>query len=307
MDCTKINTIMITRNAYAKINLALDVTGRRGDGYHEVRMIMQTVDLCDTLTFEEFTPEPGEEQIRITTDSGELSNGPDNLIYRAARAILDQAGSSAGVSIHLEKRIPIAAGMAGGSTDAAATFHGVNELLNLGYTTQQLCDMGVWVGADVPYCILGGTALAEGIGEVLTPLPDAPKLPLVIAKPEAGMATKSVYRDLDRIAGWDGEEPATEGITHPDVTGMLVAIRTGDAEGVVKRLGNVLEEVTIPVLPVVQKIKDALEASGADGVLMSGSGPTVFAVFDTKEHAEQAAAALREKDLAKDVFVSRIL
>ena len=299
---------MIKRKAYAKINLALDVTSRRDDGYHEVRMIMQTVDLYDTLTFEAFAPEAGEEQIRITTDSGELSNGPDNLIYRAARAILDHAGASEGVSIHLEKRIPIAAGMAGGSTDAAATFHGINELLGLGYTTQQLCEMGVKIGADVPYCILGGTALAEGIGEILTGLPEAPKLPLVIAKPEAGMATVSVYRDLDRIAGWDGEEPATGvGLDHPDVDGMLEAIRRGDADGMVRRLGNVLEEVTIPRLPIVGKIKDELAAAGASGVLMSGSGPTVFAVFDTAEQAEQAAGYLRKTNLAKDIFVSSII
>jgi 4-diphosphocytidyl-2-C-methyl-D-erythritol kinase len=297
----------ITKNAYAKINMALDVIGRRGDGYHKVRMIMQTVDLYDTLTFDRFTPEPGEEQIRIVTDSGELTNGPDNLIYRAARVILDQSKSTEGVAIRLEKRIPIAAGMAGGSTDAAATFHGVNELLDLGYTTEQLCDMGVWVGADVPYCIMGGTALAEGIGEILTPLTPAPQLPLVIAKPEAGIATKNVYRDLDHIAGWDVENPAEDRLEHPDVTGMLVAIKTGDAEGIVKRLGNVLEEVTIPKLPVVGEIKKALAEAGAEGVLMSGSGPTVFAVFDTTEHAKQAAEALRKKNLAKDVFVSRIL
>ncbi len=298
---------MITRKAYAKINLALDVTGRRDNGYHDVRMIMQTVDLCDTLTFETFVPGPGEEQIHISTDSGELSNGPDNLIYKAARLILDETGASEGIAIHLEKHIPIAAGMAGGSTDAAASFHGINELLNLGLSLQKLCELGVRVGADVPYCIMGGTALSEGIGEILTPLPAAPELPLVIAKPEAGMSTKTVYQDLDRLAGWDGGDSSkAPGVTHPDVDGMLEAIRKGDADGMVSRLGNVLEEVTIPKLPIVQKIKEELAGAGAEGVLMSGSGPTVFAVFDSREHAEEAADALRGSGLAKDIFVSRI-
>lgn len=169
----------LTRKAYAKINLGLDVVGRLENGYHQVRMIMQTVGIYDRLTFA-----AGESGIRIVTDSGELPTGPDNLIYRAAVLLLETCGVEAGVDIRLEKHIPIAAGMAGGSSDAAATLQGLNDLFALGLTQERLRQLGVRIGADVPYCIMGGTALAEGIGEVLTPLPPAPRCTVLVAKPD---------------------------------------------------------------------------------------------------------------------------
>lgn len=165
-------TDTLTRKAYAKINLGLDVIGRLENGYHQVRMIMQTVGIYDVLTFA-----PAESGIRISMDGGELPTGEDNLIYKAARLLMEAGGAKAGADIHLEKHIPIAAGMAGGSSDAAATLLGLNELLGLGFSREQLRQLGVRIGADVPYCIMGGTALAEGIGEVLTPLPPAPGAP----------------------------------------------------------------------------------------------------------------------------------
>lgn len=199
----------LTRKAYAKINLGLDVVGRLENGYHQVRMIMQTVGIYDRLTFA-----AGESGIRIVTDSGELPTGPDNLIYRAAVLLLETCGVEAGVDIRLEKHIPIAAGMAGGSSDAAATLQGLNDLFALGLTQERLRQLGVRIGADVPYCIMGGTALAEGIGEVLTPLPPAPRCTVLVAKPDLQVSTKYVYEHLDAGESWQ----------HPDIDGMRSAI-----------------------------------------------------------------------------------
>ena len=282
----------LTRKAYAKINLGLDVVGRLENGYHQVRMIMQTVGMYDRLTFA-----AGESGIRIVTDSGELPTGPDNLIYRAAVLLLETCGVEAGVDIRLEKHIPIAAGMAGGSSDAAATLQGLNDLFALGLTQERLRQLGVRIGADVPYCIMGGTALAEGIGEVLTPLPPAPRCTVLVAKPDLQVSTKYVYEHLDAGESWQ----------HPDIDGMRSAIESGSLPGVVSRLGNVLETVTAGAYSVIGQIKREMLTRGAMGSLMSGSGPTVFGIYGSREQAQDARSRLEETGLARELFVTEFV
>ena len=279
----------ITRKAYAKINLGLDVVRRLPNGYHEVRMIMQNVGIYDVLTFEK-----ADEGITLQVDNQELPADGNNLIWKAAKLLLDTAGIQGGVRITLEKHIPIAAGMAGGSTDAAAAFLGINELYEIGYDIDQLKELGVKIGADVPYCIQGGTALAEGIGEVLSVLPAPPACHLVIAKPDINVSTKFVYENLR----------ANELEYHPDIDGMIKALEMGDLEGITDRLGNVLETVTVPAYPIIEEIKTVMRNEGAVNALMSGSGPTVFGIFTYKEKAEAAAERVKNAGLAKQVFIT---
>lgn len=279
----------ITRKAYAKINLGLDVVRRLPNGYHEVRMIMQNVGIYDVLTFEK-----ADEGITLQVDHQELPADGNNLIWKAAKLLLDTAGIQGGVRITLEKHIPIAAGMAGGSTDAAAAFLGINELYEIGYDIEQLKTLGVKIGADVPYCIQGGTALAEGIGEVLSVLPTPPACHLVIAKPDINVSTKFVYENLR----------ANELEEHPDIDGMINALKMGDLKGITDRLGNVLETVTVPAYPIIEEIKTVMRNEGAENALMSGSGPTVFGIFTYKEKAEAAVERVKNAGLAKQVFVT---
>lgn len=277
------------RRAYAKINLGLDVLGRLENGYHEVRMIMQTVGIYDVLTLEKIPA-----GIVVTTDNGELPTDENNLIYKAAGLMMEHYKIQEGVHIHLDKNIPIAAGMAGGSTDAAGTFMGMNELFELGAGEEELRALGIRVGADVPYCIMGGTALAEGIGEKLTALPSPPDCYLLVAKPDINVSTKYVYEHLD-----------AEGVEqHPDIDGMLEALKQGSLEGIIARLGNVLETVTVKEYPVIEEIRQCMLAEGAEGSLMSGSGPTVFGIFKEQETAGKALKVLQERALAKQLFVT---
>lgn len=262
-----------TEFAYAKLNLALDVTGVRENGYHDVRMIMQTVDLHDTLTLYA-SDTPG---ITLSVGDADLPAGPGNLVYDAAQLLMTECNVQRGVRIVLDKCIPMAAGMAGGSSDAAATLRGINRLFELGLTTEQLQKLGVTLGADIPYCVSGGTALAEGIGEIVTPLPAMPRCHILLVKPPVGVSTSFVYKNLDM-----------DTIQHPDVGGMISAIRSGNYVGVTSRLGNVLESVTLAHCPEIATIKTQMQSLGADGVLMSGSGPTVFGIFPTKSAASFA-------------------
>ncbi|MCM1261746.1 MAG: 4-(cytidine 5'-diphospho)-2-C-methyl-D-erythritol kinase [Butyrivibrio sp.] len=280
----------LIKEAYAKINLGLDVLRRRADGYHEVKMVMQTVNICDTLTF----TKKSEQGITLNIDNAKLSADGDNLICRAARLLFDRSGIRQGVDILLQKRIPIAAGMAGGSADAAATFLGLNELFELGFSVEEFKALGVSLGADIPYCIMGGTALSEGIGEILTKLPPPPKCILVVAKPDINVSTKFVYENLhaDTLS------------CHPDIDGMVKAIKEGSLSGITGRMGNVLETVTVKEYPVIDTIKDVMKCAGAENALMSGSGPTVFGIFTTDEQAQKAAAQIRNQKLAGQVFIT---
>lgn len=277
--------------AYAKINLGLDVLGRRSDGYHEVRMIMQNIGLSDVLSFEK-TKEPG---IRIYTEKEELPVNEDNLIFKAARLLMDEFNISEGIEIRLEKNIPIAAGLAGGSTDAAATLKAVNELWNLSLSAEDLMKRGVKIGADVPYCILGKTAVSEGIGEILTPITPCPFCYVLIAKPPVGVSTKYVYEHLE-----------IDKLKHPDIDGIISGIEDGSIKRICDNLGNVLESVTVSMHPVIEKIKSLMKNNGAENALMSGSGPTVFGLFSDENSLKRAYKAVLESELAGDVILTDI-
>ncbi len=263
--------------AYAKINLGLDVVRRLENGYHEVKMVMQTIGLHDTLRLEKT-----KEGIALFVDSSEAPADENNLAYKAARLLKEHCGVAEGISIHLQKRIPVAAGMAGGSTDAAAVLKGMNRLFSLGLSEEELCGIGVRLGADVPYCIMGGTALAEGIGEKLTVLPDAPDSVVLVAKPPVSVSTKYVYETL-RLSEIE---------KHPDIDGMVRAVREGSLAGIVSRMENVLESVTEKEYSVITRIKHFMEENGAKKALMSGSGPTVFGIYEDRADAEKAAEKL---------------
>lgn len=281
--------------AYGKINLGLDVLRRREDGYHEVRMIMQTVGLYDRLDLI-YREEPG---IKVETNLYYLPSNENNLVYQAAKLLMDEFGVKQGIHIKLKKFIPVAAGMAGGSSDAAAVLFGVNKMFGLGLTQRQLMERGVKIGADVPYCVMRGTALSEGIGEVLTPLPPMPQCQVLIAKPGISVSTKFVYENL-RANELRPEQ-------HPDIDGMADAIRQGDICKVAGCLGNVLETVTIAAYPVVGQIKEVMLDRGAAGSLMSGSGPTVFGLFTNPRAAANAYEYLRYgkgSQLARQVYLT---
>ena len=281
--------------ALGKINLGLDVLGRRENGYHDVRMVMQTVYLYDQIVITK-TKQPG---VKAETNLFYLPVDENNLACRAAKMLIDEFNITEGVHISMDKKIPVSAGMAGGSADAAAVLFGVNKMFGLGLSKQELMERGVRLGADVPYCIMRGTALSEGIGEILTPLPPMPQCRVLIAKPSVSVSTKHVYENLNL--------PSLGAEAHPDIDAMRAAIEKKDLSGVVSQLGNVLETVTIPENPVIQTLKDKMMEMGADGSLMSGSGPTVFGLFTNQTAAQAAYEELRygsSQDLAKQVYLT---
>ncbi len=281
----------ITRKAYAKINLGLDVIGRRDDGYHLVRMIMQNVDIYDTLTFR--AKSGGD--ICLISGSDKVPSDENNLVYKVARQLKDEYDVQEGADIKLEKRIPVAAGMAGGSTDAAAAYLALNELWGLKLSRERLCELAVKLGADIPYCIIGGTALSEGIGEKLTTIKDVPDCHLVVAKPDIDVSTGWVYRELD----------SHEIDKHPDIDGIRKAIEDGDLRGMCTLIDNVLERVTISKYGIIREIEELLEENGAIKAFMTGSGPTVFAVYDDPAKAEQGYEAIKKSVLAPEIFLTK--
>ena len=282
----------IELQAYGKVNLGLDVLRRRPDGYHEVKMIMQTVKLHDTLTFETVD----EDVIVLSTNADELPVNEDNLVYKACRMLKQEYQITRGIRVFLQKELPVAAGMAGGSTDAAAVLYGMNSMFELGLSKGELMQRGVKIGADVPYCIMRGTALAEGIGEKLTALPPMVKCPVLIAKPQISVSTKFVYENLK----------LNEGIVHPDIDTLVSDIEAKDLPKIAADMGNILETVTIPNYPVIAQIKDLMKEQGALNAMMSGSGPTVFGLFDTEETAVRAYEKMRKSGLAKQVYLTSI-
>lgn len=282
----------ISLKALAKINLGLDVVRRREDGYHEVRMIMQTIHLYDRLDIKR-TKESG---IQIQTNLSFLPVNENNLIYKAAKLLMDEFSITDGVSVKLDKRIPVAAGMAGGSTDAAAMLFGMNRLFSLGLTKRQLMERGVQIGADVPYCIMRGTALAEGIGEELSQLPPMVKCPVLIAKPSISVSTKFVYQNLK----------LDDATIHPDIDRLIDDIKAKNLYDIAAHMGNVLETVTIPNYPVIDEIKKHMLSHGAVGAMMSGSGPTVFGLFDDEATAKKAYKAMRSSHLARQVYLTSV-
>ena len=280
----------IQLKALAKINLGLDVLRRREDGYHEVKMIMQTISLHDDLEIRRIkTPE-----IQVKTNLYYLPTNENNLVYKAAKLLMDEFGIKEGVAIQLKKRIPVAAGMAGGSTDGAAVLWGMNQMYGLGLSRQELMERGVKLGADVPYCVQRGTALAEGIGERLSVLPSMPKCTILIAKPGISVSTKFVYENLHA----NDLKPEQ----HPDR--MIEAMKEKNLDLLCERMGNVLETVTIPAYPVIQEIKEHMMACGAAGAMMSGSGPTVFGIFHSPVQAKAAMKDLKVNGLAKQLYLT---
>lgn len=280
--------------AHGKINLGLDVIKKREDGYHEVRMIMQQVGLYDAVDIQRIGPLIGERQITIETNLRYLPANENNLAYKAADLLMEEFNIQESIHIKIKKMIPVSAGMAGGSTDAAAVLKGINKMFCLNLSEEELKKRGVLLGADIPYCISGGTALAEGIGEVLTVLNPMPACYIVLAKPGIGVSTKFVYGNLkvDEIK------------SHPDIDGIIEAINSGDVKGMAKKLGNVLEEVTMEEYPVIEQIKQDMKNMGAINAIMSGSGPTVFGIFDDVDIARNAYMALKANPNCKQVYIT---
>lgn len=280
----------IIEKAPAKINLTLDVLYKRADQYHEVEMVMTTVDLADRIEF--FLLE--DDKIEVASENRFVPNDERNLAYRAAKLLKDRYQTKQGVRIKIDKQIPVAAGLAGGSSDAAATLRGLNRLWNLQLTLDELAVLGAEVGSDVAFCVYNSTALAKGRGEKIIELPAPPQCWVVLAKPTQGVSTQSVYQSLQ-----------LDDLDHPDTEGMVKAIKQCDYQGVCSRLKNVLETVTLPKNPEVFQIKDQMLRSGADAVLMSGSGPTVFGLVQQESRADRIYNSLR--GFCEEVYVVRLL
>lgn len=280
----------ITLKAKAKINLTLDVIGRRDNGYHDLQMIMQTINLHDTIKIRK-TKSPG---IRLMSNLPWLPTDERNIAYKAAQSFFEYTGITGGVYINIYKRIPVSAGLAGGSTDAAAVLIGLNKIFHTNFSKRKLMELGVKLGADVPFCIMRGTVLAEGIGEVLTPLKTLPYTYVLLAKPPISVSTASVYKNLK----------LNELKTHPDTEAMVEAIKKEDVDFVVHNMVNVLETVTIDEHPQIKKIKDIMLEKGAVNAMMSGSGPTVFGIFKTKEEAIKASNYFKFQEGLREVHVT---
>ncbi len=274
--------------SYAKINLSLDVLGKLPTGYHEVKMVMQTVSLYDSVILTK-----REENVTLETTLHFLPTNSDNLAYAAAEAFFKETGVKGGCHIFLDKHIPVGAGLAGGSGNAAAVLIGLNRLYETRLSKTRLCSIGKSLGADVPYCIMGGTRLAEGIGEKLSPLPPLPPCYIVLVKPQFSISTAWAYENID----------SCENIVHPDTDALIKALSEGNLLGVCSHLGNVLEDVSVARYPLLSEIKTELRDFGALGAQMSGSGPTVFGIFDDEEKAAAAKAFLRGK--YKTAYVCR--
>ena len=283
----------IKLDAYGKINLGLDVLGKRDDGYHDLDMVMQSVDLCDKITI----TKNDSDEIIVKSNTGKIPKDESNLAYKAAKLLIDEFDIQKGVEIEIEKNIPISGGMAGGSTDCAATLKGINKLFKLKLSEEELMERGVKLGADVPFCIMGKTARAEGIGEVLTPIPNKLKGYIVLAKPPISVSTGFVYGRIDEV----------EVENKPDTEAMIEAIEKKDLKGLADSICNVLEEVTIPDYPIVQEIKDKMIKNGALNAMMTGSGPTVFGLFDDKKKAVAAVDELKESRILEQLYLAKFV
>lgn len=283
---------MLVKEAYAKINLVLDVLGRRPDGYHDVSMVMQNISICDTLTF--CADIAADTDIRLSCSRSDIPLDGQNLVYKAVQLMFEHYGITGHISIDIDKHIPVEAGMAGGSTDCAATLHAINELYDIGAADEELMRLGVRLGADVPYCVMARTALSEGIGELLTPVQGLGSCYILIAKPPAGVSTGQVYECFD-----------TYGVDwHPDVRGMVLALEKNDIYEVAAKLGNVLEVVTMRQHPEIAEIKKIMSEQGALNAVMTGSGPTVFGLYKEQTEAENAGEIIKAMGLSDEVYVA---
>lgn len=282
----------IELKALGKINLGLDVLGRRENGYHDVRMVMQTLYLYDNVTLIK-KEEPG---IEIESNLYFLPKDSGNIAWKAANLLMEEFNIPGGIKIILNKYIPVATGMAGGSSNAAAVLYGMNKMYKLGLSQQELMDRGVKLGADVPYCIMRGTVLAEGIGEILSPLPPMPKCQILIAKPPVSVSTKAIYEAID----------SKEIEDHPDIDGIIEGLKEHDLDKIAVSMGNVLEKVTVDMHPEIAQIKECMLENGALGAMMSGSGPTVFGIFRSRRAAQEAYEKVKAQGIAKQVYVTGV-
>jgi len=276
--------------AYGKINISLDVVGKREDGYHLLKMIMQNVDLYDSLSFQKCN-----KGINISCNKPYIPTDEKNLVYKAAKLFMDTYNISEGINIYLKKNIPVAAGMAGGSADAAAVFKALREVFGIEVDDSELMDLGVKIGADVPYCIMGGTALCEGIGDIITPLAPFKNQILVLVKPNFGVSTKEVYKNLD----------TSKIFKHPDTDALIKAMKEEKLEDVCSGMKNLLENVTLRKYPVLKRIKEDMIRMGAMGAMMSGSGPTIFAFFDDMLKAQRCYDKFKIQ--YKEVYITRTI
>lgn len=272
----------------AKINLSIDVLGKRQDGYHLVEMIMQTIDLYDLIEINE----KDNDQITIKSTSDEIPLDCNNLVYKAANLIKQMFNINKGVEIHIKKNIPVAAGMAGGSSNAAAVLVGLNKLWNLDLSNQQLEEIGLKLGADVPFCINGGAVLASGIGEELTPIKGLTKdVCILVCKPDLFVSTKEVYECID----------SKDIDKRPNNKFLIECLKNEDTRQLAENMFNVLEGVTVDKHPVIQQIKDIMTSNRALGAMMSGSGPTVFGLYENRDDAVKCKAILEKQ--FKQTFV----
>lgn len=285
----------LSLKAYAKVNLALDVLRRRPDGYHDVKMIMQNLDIYDELEFEVIARDTEDVRIDLTVNKEGIPTDDRNLVYKAIAILFEAFNIKSHIAVNLIKNIPAEAGMAGGSTDCAAALKAVNILYNLGLTTDELMKYGVKLGADVPYCILGRTAISEGIGEVLTPIKGLPPVHVLVAKPPVNVSTKEIYTNLK----------ANELEKHPDVDGMVEALESQNLSAIAERMENVLETVTVNMHPEIEELKALMKDQGALNAIMSGSGPTVFGLFDDKDKVWETAMMISDQNKAPEVFITR--
>lgn len=276
--------------AYAKINISLDIVGKREDGYHLLKMIMQTIDLYDLIDINKI-----DSGIELSCNKKYVPTDEKNIAYKAAKLFMNTYNIKDGVSIAINKNIPVAAGLAGGSTDAAAVLKGMRTIFNINVSDKELMELGLKLGADVPYCILGGTALCEGIGEKITPLKSLKDKILVLVKPNFGVSTKEVYRnvDVDKI------------FKHPETEKLIYAIENNDLQFISNNMKNLLENVTLRKHNVLKNIKDSMIRYGALGSMMSGSGPTIFAFFDDMLKAQLCFEAIKER--YEEVYITRTI
>ena len=283
----------IEEKAYGKINLSLDVLGRRENGYHDISMVMQTVDIYDIISLKKLE----NNEIKLASDKHGLPSDETNIVYKAVKLIKNEYHIETGVEAYIEKNIPMAAGMGGGSADAAAALRGMNRLFGLGLDFYKLEELGFKLGADVPFLIRGGIALAEGVGEKLTKLPDFPECTLVIAKPDLGVSTKEVYEAFDSLGR----------IVHPDIEKLVSVLGKSSLKDITKLLGNVLEEVTAKKYGIIKTAKKLLVENGAVFSMMTGSGPAVFGIFEDRKEAEKACFKLKENKNFELVEVTKCL
>ena len=281
---------MLYESANAKINLFLDVTARRPDGYHELHSCMQTVGLSDTISAEILPPKEGR-SIRLQCSDASLSCDEKNLAYRAAALFMEATNTAYDLRLHIEKRIPVSAGLGGGSADAAAVLRLLNKNLPKPLSTEELCAIGVKLGADVPFCITGGTCRCEGVGEILTPVKTCPDYTVLVAKDGEGVSTPEAFSRLDeKYNGFVSYAPR-------NTEAIYAALSGDDVRALAGAVHNIFEEVILPIRPKAQQLKQFMNAYGAICTLMSGSGPSVFGIFASDARAEVCAAALRQKGI----------